>query len=280
MNNDRNEQIKYEIRFINSLQNVIRGFFMYNNLENQIMTLLLNEGSVRIDTLVDVTHISAITIRRELKKMEEKGLLERFRGGAIPAANTYGREPTLIEREMKNKEKKKAIANAAVKSINKGDVIVIDLGTTGIEIAKALRGCSDILVFTANLPVANILMNTKNKVYLFGGLVQGKENSLGGSITRAVISQFNFDKFFLGVSGISIDYGITDFGIDEVEIKREIIKRSKKVICAADSSKFEKNMFIKICDYTSVNQIITDRELNPLIKQKYEKGGITLTIAE
>ena len=254
---------------------------MDNNRENQILNLLSKEGSVRIDNLAEILSLSAITIRRELKRMEQKGLVERFHGGAIlPSTAEYGFEPTLVKREASNKSKKTAIAKAAVDLIKKGEVIVIDLGTTGMEIAKALRGYNDITVFTASLPIANILMKTNKNVYLFGGLVQGKEKCVGGAIARKVISHFYFDKFFLGVSGVSLEYGITDFGIDEIEIKYEIMKRSREVICVADSTKFENNMFIKICEYTDVDKIITDSSLSPVLRQKYEKGGLAPIIAE
>lgn len=250
------------------------------NRANQIMNLLYKKGSIRVEELVELMGVSSITIRRDLKDMEDKGLLVRFRGGAmLPSASTYGHEPTLIERETKNMERKSLIAETAVQLINPGEVVVIDLGTTGIEIAKALRSKSNITVFTASLPVANILMNTKIKVFLFGGLVQGKEKCLGGSIARITIAQYFFDKFFLGARGISQDYGITDFGMDEVEIKKDIIKHSREVISVMDSSKFEKNAFIQIIDLADVDQVITDSALDSLTKQKYEKGGIKLIMA-
>jgi len=254
---------------------------MVNNRQSQIMDLLNKDGSVRIDDLVDLMDISVITVRRELKKMEDDGLVERFRGGAImPKKNRFGYEPPLIKRQIENKEGKKAIGKIAAEMVNEGDVIVIDLGTTGIEIAKAIRTFNDITVFTGSLRVANILMNTNINVYLFGGLIQGKEECVGGTIARFVISKFCFDKFFLGASGISLDYGITDFGTDEIEIKNEIMKRSREVICVTDSSKFENNDFIKICEYTEIDKIITDSNLDSLVKQRYEKEVIPIIIAK
>lgn len=247
----------------------------------QIMDLLHKKGSVWADELVELLGVSLVTIRRTLKELEEQGKIVRFRGGAmLPSEPNYGHEPTLIEREVMFQAEKKAIAKKAAESVLQGEIIVIDIGTTGIELAHALRGRNNITVFTASIPVATILMNTNVSVFLFGGLVKGKEKSIGGSIARMVISNYSFDKYFLTAGGLSSKFGVTDFGMDEVEVKQAIIERTRNVICLADSSKFEKNVFIKICDLDQINKVIVDQSIDGQIKNTIIESGVNLVVAD
>lgn len=251
-----------------------------NERMNQIMNILYQEESVTAEKLEKLFNVSSVTIRRDLHKLHEKGLIVRYRGGAMLANSTFGHEPTLFEREPENLQKKCMIGRAAAKLVNDGEVIALDVGSTTMELAKALRNRSNITVFTASLPIANIFLNTNVKVYLVGGLLQHKENCIGGPIARNVIRQYHFDKFFLGAAGISEKSGITDFGMDEVETKKAYIERSKEVIALADSSKLGKISFITVCKFSDIQHVITDHEIDPQMQHSLKKGGVDLVIAQ
>lgn len=246
---------------------------------NQIMSILYQEETITTEKLESIFKVSPVTIRRDLQKLYEKGLIVRYRGGAMLAKSTFGHEPALYERESVNMAKKRLIAKTAANLIKDGEVIALDLGSTTMELAKALRGRSNITVFTASLPIANIFLNTNVTVYLVGGVLQHKENCLGGPIAREIIRQYHFDKFFLGVAGIAENSGITDFDMDAVEIKRAFIERSKEVYALADSSKFGQVSFITICKFSDIKQIISDCDIDPQMQNNLKKKGVNFIIA-
>jgi DeoR/GlpR family transcriptional regulator of sugar metabolism len=246
---------------------------------NQIMNILYQEDSVTIEKLESLFDVSSITIRRDLQKLYEKGLVVRYRGGAMLARSTFGHVPSLRERETVNLPAKRLIAKAAANLINDGEVIALDVGSTTIELAKVLRGRSNISVFTASLNIASILLNTNVAVYLVGGMLQHNENSIGGPIARGVIRQYHFDKFFLGAAGISESSGITDFGMDEVETAKAFIERSKEVIALADSTKFGKVSFINVCEFSDIRMIVTDSDVDPQMLNELKKTGVEFLVA-
>lgn len=251
-----------------------------NERLNQIMNILYQEETITAEKLEKLFKVSPVTIRRDLQKLYEKGLIVRFRGGAMLATSSFGHEPALFEREPENLQKKHQIGKAAARLVNDGEVIALDVGSTTMELAKALRNRSNITVFTASLPIASIFLNTNVKVFLVGGMLQHKENCIGGPIARNVIRQYHFDKFFLGAAGISENSGITDFGMDEVETKKAYIERSKEVIALADSSKFGKVSFITICRFSDVKHIITDSEIDPQMQYSLKKRGVDIVVAD
>ncbi|MBR0599099.1 DeoR/GlpR family DNA-binding transcription regulator [Sinanaerobacter chloroacetimidivorans] len=247
---------------------------------NQILNILYQQESVTSESLEKLFNVSPMTIRRDLQKLYEKGLIVRYRGGAMLARTTFGHEPPLHERETENLQKKRAIVMKAANLIKDGEVIVLDVGSTTIELAKVLRNRSNITVFTASLTIANIFLNTNVTVYLVGGVLQHKENCLGGPVARGVIRQYHFDKFFLGAAGVSENSGLTDFGMDEVETKKAFIERSKEVIALTDSSKFGKVSFTTICKFNDINHIITDCDLDPQMQNSIRKKGVNLIITD
>ena len=247
---------------------------------NQILNILYQQESVTSESLEKLFDVSPITIRRDLQKLYEKGLIVRYRGGAMLARTTFGHEPPLHERETENLQKKRAIAKKAAELIKDGEVVALDVGSTTIEVAKFLRSRNNITVFTASLPIASILLNTNVTVYLVGGMLQHKENCIGGPVARGVIRQYHYDKFYMGAAGISENSGLTDFGMDEVETKKAFIERSKEVLALTDSSKFGKVSFITICKFNDINQIITDCDLDSQMQTSIRKKGISLTLAD
>lgn len=244
-----------------------------------IMDILYQKESVSSEILEKMFGVSPVTIRRDLQKLDEKGLIVRFRGGAMLAKSKLGHEPTLDERESENLQKKRLIGRTAANLVKDGEVIALDVGSTTMELAKALRARSNITVFTSSLPIANIFLNTHINVYLVGGLLQHKEICLGGPIARSIIRQYHFDKFFLGVAGINENSGMTDFGMDEVETKKAFIERSREVIALADSSKFGKTSFITICKCDDIKQIITDDDVDSQMQTNLKKKGVNIVVA-
>jgi DeoR/GlpR family transcriptional regulator of sugar metabolism len=252
---------------------------IYFERKEKIMSILYQKGSVTISELVQTLGASIATIRRDLTKLVEEGLITRYRGGVTLPDTGYGHEPPLKERGTKNLDLKKIIGETAADLIKGRETIGIDIGTTTLELAKALLEHNDLTIFTYSIPIVYMLSHSKINVYLTGGLLNPKELCLGGSIPREIIKQYHFDKFFLGAAAIDEKGEISDFGIDEIEIKRTFIENSREIILLIDSSKFGKKSFKTICSLEKINTIVTDENIDPKFVDNFSKKGVKFIIA-
>nr|WP_306220315.1 hypothetical protein [Cohnella sp. WQ 127256] len=157
-----------------------------------------------------------------------------------------------------NADLKQKIAAYAADQICEGEVIALDIGTTVTELAKELFRKKNITVFTFSFQAASILSQSNINLYLVGGNLRKTEMSLVGSITRDTIMKFHFDRFFMGVAGLSKDNGPTDFNLEESEIKRAFIERSKHVVALVDKMKIGVTSLVKVCEFEEIDEIITN----------------------
>lgn len=246
----------------------------------EIMNILYQKGSASVSEIEQMLGASSATIRRDIKKLFDQGLIIRYRGGIALPNTSYGHEPSLEERESQNLNAKRIIGETAAHLINKRETIGIDVGTTTLELAKALLNRHDITIFTYSIPIVYMLSHSKINVYLTGGRVEPKELCLGGSIPREIIRQYHFDKFFLGAAGIDEKGEISDFGIDSIETKRAFIENSKEIILLIDSGKFGKVSFKTICSLDKITTIITDENADPKVICNLKEKGVNIIIAK
>lgn len=247
---------------------------MPNDREKEILQLLSQRSPLSIEELAVMLKVSEVTVRRDLAGLEKQGLITRKRGGAaLPA---LGFEPLFNQRQKKNLELKQQIAKYAAEQIREGDVIALDVGTTAVELAKELARKTGITVFTSSIQVASILSKSNLQVYMIGGLIRKSEMSLVGSIALETIMKFNFDRFYLVVAGINAEAGPTDYSIEEAEIKRAFIARSKQVVALIDRTKFGTSSLVKVCEFDQIDEIITNRDDQaPLLPELPFAGKLT-----
>ncbi|MBW4081187.1 DeoR/GlpR family DNA-binding transcription regulator [Paenibacillus sp. S150] len=229
---------------------------MTSSREKEIIKLLQDKSPLKIEELARLLQVSEPTVRRDLIAMERKGLILRERGGAsLPG---LGVEPLFTQRQNQNHELKRNIAKYAASLVKPGDVIALDAGTTTVELAKELLKLENLTVFTYSMPVAFVLTRSLHDIYVIGGHLRKSEQSMVGNLAMDMIRQFNFDYFFMGLGGFNEENGPTDYILDEVEMKRLIIQRSKKVIALADISKFDNASLVKVCEYEEIDEIVTN----------------------
>ncbi len=232
---------------------------LYDRRE-QILTLLKKDGSVKVVDLVKRFGVSIETIRRDLEALEEEGFLRRVYGGAVRESRR-SEETLLQERMVQNAAEKERIGKAAAAFVQDGDVIGIDVGTTTLEMARALRQRDlRIIVITNSIQIAATLSaSEKIEVILIGGRVRHGELSVGGHmLTEANMRLFQTDKLFLGVGGITDKFGITDFREEETAFRRIGIERTKEVYALADHSKFGVTAMYHVCDAERIHTVVTD----------------------
>lgn len=247
-----------------------------------ILDELNKKGIVRVDTLSEILNTSDVTIRRDLKQMEDEGLLKRIYGGAVKKSNTVF-EPQVSKLLTENVEQKKQIAQYAYSLLEDNDAISIDGSTTGYYLAKYIHEAGDkkLTVVTNSILIAYELMGLNNvALYTIGGQVPANSWAARSERAEKDFEAFYVDKSFIGVSGIDFNVGITTPDIYETQIKRAMMRSSKQTYVIADSSKFTQTYFSFICSLSETNAIITDNLVSNRIIAEAAREKITLLVAD
>ena len=222
------------------------------------MRMLEAKGRVTVIELSRLTDVSEMTIRRDLEALEREELLKRTRGGAVSVIS-LSYEPPYILRKDSHTSAKTRIARRAAEVLNEGETVILDVGTTAVEVARALKGRVNLTVLTSNLWAAAILADEPGIVLMLtGGKTRARERSLVGNLATRAFSELVFDVFIMGVAGIHPEFGITDYNMEEALVKRAALGASRRHIIVADSSKIGKVAFAKLCGLEQIDMIITD----------------------
>ena len=247
----------------------------------QILDLLLEKGSVPVSVLAELLKVSEVTLRKDLSTLEQQKKLYRTHGSAI-LASPYISDRHVNEKEKQNVNEKRAIAAHAARMVSANDSIIIASGTTMTFLARGLYDFSERLtVITSALQVTSILsQNREIEVIQLGGLVRSSSMSVVGKYAEDILRDFHCSKLFLGVDGITPDFGLTTTNVMEASLNRAMIRSAQKVVVLADSTKFGRIGFSKICELADIDEIITDEHLSPrMLEQLSEKGIETTTIS-
>ena len=247
---------------------------------DDICRLLKEKNILSIGELSLILNIPKITIRRDLDYLAKEKRIKKTHGGAI-IESTKDYEPPYLIRSLKMIEQKRAIGKLAASLIPENSLIFIDVGTTLLELAENLPTDKNISVITNWLPIAEKLGKKMfSKLFLLGGKVNCREMSIIGNYPLEFLDDFNIEICFIGLGGISIDYGLTDYTFEEVEMKKQMIQRVRKKIVLADHKKFNRLAPIKICDLSDIDTIITSEGLEAETKQKYKDFGIEIIVSK
>jgi DeoR family transcriptional regulator, fructose operon transcriptional repressor len=230
-----------------------------------ILQLLKEKNTVKITELIDITNASESTIRRDLSQLEEEKFLKRVHGGASLLQGKL-QEPSMSEKSSINNQEKRRIAQHAASLVEEGDCIYLDAGSTVMEMIDFLPS-KDIVVVTNGLMHLPLLLEKEITTFLIGGFAKAKTNALIGRGALLSLEQYRFDKCFMGVNGIHVQFGYTTPDPEEAMIKQKAISLSREVFVLADNTKFSEIAFSKIADIHEA-AIITN-ELEEEIEQLY-----------
>lgn len=249
-----------------------------NQRHQQILELLEKNGSATVTELVAIFGTSEMTIRRDLDILEKRYLLRRVHGGAMSARGSSF-EPPYMTRRMENIENKQRIGKAAAELIKNGDSISLDTGTTTFEVARHLINIQDLTVITHSFPIAGLLVEAlRHRLICTGGVIRTGELSMVGDLAIRAYQDYFVDKLFLGVGGIDVKFGLTEFNLDDTLIKRVMIQNAKEVIVVADSSKFNQIAFTSVAPLKVIRKIVTDTSLDSVTQSQIEKEGIEVIL--
>lgn len=243
-----------------------------------ILALIQKHGRVLVDELSDSLRLSKITIRKDLDYLESKDLLLRTHGGALPTSAGALADPTLQEKIGLHHEEKVRIGKAAADMVAEGQCVVLDSGSTTLEIARALSRFRRLTIITNALNIASELTSTSFEVILLGGFLRPNSLSLVGPITEDQLHEFHADLLFLAVDGFDRQVGLTTPNVLESRVNRAMIKASDKVVAVCDSTKFNRRSHSLIADIGSVHHVITDDGLPSEEAASIRELGIGLTL--
>jgi DeoR family fructose operon transcriptional repressor len=230
----------------------------------RILTSLERSAAITTDRFAADLGVSPETVRRDLIELERRGMLRRVHGGAASLAELALQESSYGERVHEQSEAKRAIGAAAAALVASGQTIVIDVGTTSFEVARALRHDLHATIATPSLLVAAELATRPHvQVLVAGGRVRPGDLACSGAETVDFFRDLHTDIAFLGSGAISSTAGLTDYHRDEVPTKRVIIANAKQAFVLADSSKFDRAARYRVCELSDLDGIVTDAPLPP-----------------
>jgi len=243
----------------------------------KICEILTQKGFVDVPSLAKLFDTSTSTIRRDLAILEESHLIKRTHGGAFP---TREEMVAFESRDFLNIEEKENIAKKVAELINDGETIFLDAGTTTARVAKCILS-KRLTVITNGLNIAQILQRGRNiTVIQTGGKLLPAIQSFVGPIAEEALGKFNTDKAIIATAGISSEEGLTNSCIEEVPIKRIAIEKTREAIVVANSSKFGKKAFSSGLPLDNIKIIVTDNNISPEEKNRFEKKGLQVIIAD
>lgn len=238
------------------------------------MEELRENKSVYISDLAKIFDTSIMTIRRDLNKLAEMGIITLVHGGAVLNEGMMY-VPAADARIAVMADEKYKIAKYCASLIRPGNAVYLDSGTTTTEIAEAIKTMPNIAVLTNSLPIQNILADFE-KIQLFA-MLGVYDKSLGGffgDMTCRSIRSFRVDIAFLGVDSINISNGVTTPNLKDQSVKMAAIECAKKKIIVADHTKINKVSFAQVCPINALNMIVTDKAADKEFIEKARKRGV------
>lgn len=251
---------------------------------SSIIELVVQSGQITIPDICDLFGVSEMTARRDLNELDRKGLLRRVHGGAIAnLGRSY--EPSFQTRAVKNQSSKTAIGLKAAELVYDGDSIALDVGTTILEMVPGLRGKRNLTIVTSCLQVATkvvdqISLEIDARLILTGGIVRPRELSMIGSIPEHVYQDLHVDKAFIGIGGVSLEDGFTEYNLEDTQIKRMLIRSAREKIVLADGAKFGVTTFASVAALTAIDKIVTDRSAPLEMIEQIHRQGVEIILAD
>jgi DeoR family transcriptional regulator of aga operon len=245
-----------------------------------IVKFLLRTGTATIEEILAVAGSSAPSIRRDLARLENRGLIRRTHGGATLVEpllyEPFRYDSSFLAREQRSAAEKRRIGLAAAELVQANETIGLSAGTTTTYVGRSLRHREKIQVITNALNIGMELCNQPGiRTYMTGGVVPWAWSfSLTGNAALSFLDNVYMDKVFLSVTGLDPERGATSLEADEAMVYRKMIKQSKQVIVVADSSKIGKVGPAFLCPSSDIHVLITNSGASAESLAPFERQGI------
>jgi DeoR family transcriptional regulator, glycerol-3-phosphate regulon repressor len=249
-----------------------------NPRQLQLLDFVKRNGTASVEQLAELLNVTLQTVRRDITRLADEGLVARFHGGVRQPSSTI-ENLAYAQRENLNRAAKESIARAVASQIPHDSSLILNIGTTTEAVAKALLHHSGLRVITNNLNVANILSgNPQCEVIVTGGLVRSVDRGIIGEAAVDFIKQFRVDIAVIGASGIEIDGSLRDFDFREVKVAQAMIEHARQVWLAADSSKFNRHAMVELAQLKQIDRLFTEKEPPDPFPQLLEEAQVRVEI--
>jgi DeoR family transcriptional regulator, carbon catabolite repression regulator len=241
-----------------------------------VLRHLQQHHRITVEQMCDRFGISRDSARRDLVKLEERGEIIRVRGGAV--LPTLTKHVQSYEERLNNPAGKREIGRVAASLIHSGDYVLLDTATT-VQFAAEWMSAEPHVVVTNSIDVADIFSRKRSaEIHLLGGQLNVWHRGLFGPKTIAALHDMRVDKLLLGACGITPE-GLTAHTVDEAYVKMAMLECADQVIVLADSSKFGKRLFHKVCGLDKIDIVVTDAEPTEEVRAALEQAGVELLVA-
>ncbi len=241
--------------------------------QQDLLRIVKAQGFATVEALSRHFNVSTQTIRRDIIRLDEARLLQRFHGGAGMLESTVrlGYEQKLALQA----DAKERIGLLAAELVPDGAAIYLDVGTTVEAVARALAFRSDLRVFTNSLQAAAIMARGgKAEIFVTGGFVRGRDGSLVGESATATMRGLRLDIAILGFSGFDADGSLMDFDLQKVAVKQAVLTNARMVVAVGDSSKFGRQAIVQIASTTAFHAVVTDRAPPQALAERLAAAGV------
>lgn len=271
------EKIGYYIKnsFVTKIRSArndsLEAFKVFNERQLRIISLLQSQEKVSVSELTAEFGVSLVTVRQDLKKLEDQGVLKRTHGGAVAVDNGYD----TSTRMWNNYEKKQRIVQRAAGLVSDGETIIIETGSTCSLLARELATKRGITIITNSVFLCNFVRACSSlDVVLLGGSFQHDAEANVGPLTKLGLAQFSVDKCFIGADAISEDKGVSTINLFRAEVARAMAKSAKKMIVLATSDKVGASAVASSFPLASVHTVITDKDLSREGRSLLDGAGV------
>jgi DeoR family transcriptional regulator of aga operon len=254
---------------------------------NALLELLTASGRVSVEDAADQLEVSQATIRRDFDQLAQQQMITRTRGGAV--ANGVSYDLPLRYKSAKHSAEKQRIGEAAAGLVTPGTVVGLNGGTTMTEVARALAVRPDLntsgegaqlTVVTNALNIANeLLVRSRMKIVVAGGVVRPQSFELVGPLGGALLKEVTLDIVLLGVDALDVELGAAAHHEGEAAMNSLMVARAKRVVVIADSSKLGGHAFARICPIGKVEMLVTDSGASPDVLDSFREAGVQVISA-
>jgi DeoR family glycerol-3-phosphate regulon repressor len=251
---------------------------LLSDRQTEILQRARARGRVEVEALAAEFAVTTQTIRRDLNELSSSGLLARVHGGAVVAARIAN--VAYAERRIVAAPEKHAIGLAAARMIPDGCSVILNIGTTTEEVARALVDRRDLVVITNNLNVVGILSGTPAKeIIIAGGIVRQTDGAIVGDEAVAFFGRFKADFAIIGASALDEDGAIMDYDMREVAVARAIVANARRTVLVCDRLKFERSAPVRICHVADIHAFVTDAPPPRAFAEACARAGVSIDIA-
>lgn len=245
----------------------------------QSFEVLSERGHVSVAELSLQFGVSEVTIRKDLQYLEERNLLMRTHGGAM-RLDYLVNEQTLEEKGRKYQEQKVRIGKAAAALVEDGDTIILDAGTTVLQVARHLRGKRNLTILTSSVTVAAEVMRIPDaELIMLGGIVRASSAAVVGHYAEQMVRDHSFRKLFLAVDGFDVDRGLTTTHTMEAHLNRIMIDSAMQTVAVLDASKFGRRGLCSICGVERIDTVVTDDQIPDNVRRSLEDKDVHVILA-